>query len=730
MTALPPDQHTPQATPPRRATPARAGILRGALVLLVVPLALVWVAIFLHLSQEYRQTRAEAVQYAGNLAHGFAENLQRTFDGIDQTLLFVRDTYARDPQGFDLGTWNHKGPVMSQPSLQISIVDRRGILRSSSLGPVLGRIDLSDSDLVQAQRGGDDDRLAVGVPVKARPTGQWTINVTRRVTLRSGGPSELAVATIGVDYLTRFYSALDLGNTSVTLVGTDGIVRARAPATEGGVGQPLRGPIGAAILTSDLPSGHLRTVSAYDGVDRMVSFRQVQDYPLIVAVGLDAAEVFAQFDRHLVQLCVAGVAISAGLGLVGWLMLRQHRRLVTSEATLTATLENIAQGILMVDAGGRVPVINRRAGDLLDLPAGLTQPGVRFADIVRWQRDAGEFGDPARLPAPVQEVIDSGALVGQQGVFERTRPSGTILEVRTELLPEGGAVRTYTDITERKHAEAALAAARDAAEAAGRARSEFLAVMSHEIRTPMNGILGVAGLLLDMPMGSTEHHYVRIIMDSGQHLLTLINDILDFSRLDAGRLELESTPFDVRAVARDAVELLGADARAKGLELLLDIAPDVPGNTLGDPHRLRQVLLNLLGNGIKFTAQGSVRLVVSRIRAEADGVRLGFAVTDSGIGIPEEALRRLFTEFTQVDNSISRRFGGSGLGLAISRRLVERMGGTIGVESTPGLGSTFRFDVKLQTTGAVAPGVGAAAIGRAGGAPRDCLLYTSPSPRD
>jgi CheY-like chemotaxis protein/HPt (histidine-containing phosphotransfer) domain-containing protein len=237
----------------------------------------------------------------------------------------------------------------------------------------------------------------------------------------------------------------------------------------------------------------------------------------------------------------------------------------------------------------------------------------------------------------------------------------------------------------------------------------------------MNGIIGVAGLLQDMPLGGTEKHYVRIILDSGQHLLQLINDILDFSRLDAGRLELEEAAFDVREVVRDSVELLSAEAAAKGLALSQEVAEEVPARAVGDAHRLRQVLLNLLGNGIKFTTEGAVRLSVRLVRSEGSTVRLGFAVSDTGIGIAPEAQGRLFTEFTQVDSSISRRFGGSGLGLAICRRLIERMGGTIGVESAPGKGSTFHFDVMLTLPrGDMAPA--AAPVPEGAVAPRRILI--------
>jgi signal transduction histidine kinase/DNA-binding response OmpR family regulator len=230
----------------------------------------------------------------------------------------------------------------------------------------------------------------------------------------------------------------------------------------------------------------------------------------------------------------------------------------------------------------------------------------------------------------------------------------------------------------------------------GRDRTAFLAVLSHEIRTPLNGIIGLAGVLLEHPLGQTERNYVRIIMESGNHLLGLINDILDYTRLNAGRLELAETAFDVRGVIRGAVELVENDAKAKNLTLELDIADDVPRRAGGDPARLRQILLNLMGNAIKFTRTGGVRVEVRRGPTEAKGVRMKFRVTDTGIGIAPEATGKLFAEFSQVDASISRRFGGSGLGLVICKQLVERMGGSIGVESRVGHGSTFYFDILLR----------------------------------
>ncbi len=234
------------------------------------------------------------------------------------------------------------------------------------------------------------------------------------------------------------------------------------------------------------------------------------------------------------------------------------------------------------------------------------------------------------------------------------------------------------------------------AEAATRAKSEFLAVMSHEIRTPMNGVLGMAHLLLDTPLGEAQRRQVETLRDSGQALLTILNDILDFSKMEAGRLELVAEDFDLERVITSVTALMTPRAREKKLGLHASLAPDVPTALRGDAGRLRQVLLNLVGNALKFTDAGQVRLDVALAGPPAERVPLTLAVRDTGIGIAPEAQERLFEEFTQLDTSATRRFGGTGLGLAISRRIVRAMGGDIGVESRPGTGTAFTVSIALE----------------------------------
>ncbi|HEV2559439.1 MAG TPA: PAS domain S-box protein [Microvirga sp.] len=486
---------------------------------------------------------------------------------------------------------------------------------------------------------------------------------------------------------------------------------------------------------------------------------------------------------------------------------------------LETTLESMDQGLIMIDAAGHIVVCNRRAIDLMGFPPELMARRPHFRELRRYQAERGEY---VQSGSAFQRWIDEGGPMPDEPLYERVRPNGAVVEVRTVPLPGGGVVRTYTDITARRQAERAsreneeryrllaenasdiimlravggprryvspacravlgytpeeflelptpelvhpddlprvmsiydrlspgnpevrdahrlrhkdgrwvwvegafrlmsggseptvLAALRDVtdrqlqaeqlktakdmaedlarkAQAASEAKSEFLASMSHEIRTPLNSILGFTGLVLDGgSLNPEDRRYIEQVRGSGHALLTVVNDVLDFSKIEAGQVELNPQPFALGELLDNAVSIVRGIALERGIPIALEAATDLPAAVIGDADRLRQILLNLLNNAVKFTRQGWVTLAVRRC---AGG--LHFTVTDTGIGIPADKLPRLFERFTQVDNSISRQYGGTGLGLAISKRLVTLMGGEIGVESRAGEGSTFWFRVPL-----------------------------------
>ena len=664
----------------------RSVLAQLGLVLLVI--ALLWTSIFLHLSQEYRQSERAAWENGGNLASGFGESIGRTIEAVDQVMLMIRALYRADPQHFDIATLAPGDQVLSDFTLQIALTDSRGMMLGSNLGPSTG-VDLSDREHIRVHMNDAGDHLFISKPVLGRVSGKWSLQFTRKMFDREGRFAGVLVVSLSPDYLAKFYDSIAIGQGSILLVGADGVIRVRAPSGEAMMGKTLDAVPRARIAGGE-PRGRFREARTIDGVERLYSYRRLDRYPLTVVVGLASADVFGAYERDRQQYLGIGGFLTLLVALIGALLIRLGQGLLRSQRSLAATLANIGQGILMIDADGRVPVMNRRAAELLELPPNLAQGRVFFADILAWQLAESEFGPDTD---PVADLARNGGL--GPGTYERTRRNGITLEVRTQLLEDGGAVRTFTDITDRKRNELFLAAARDAAEAASRVQSDFLAVMSHEIRTPMNAIIGMAGLLIDSELSPNQRRFATTLREAADSLMQIINDILDFSKLEAHRMEFESIPFDLGQVLSSVVDLMQVKALEKHLWLRTEIAPETKLQLLGDPGRLRQVLLNLVSNALKFTAIGGVTLAVRCEESDESSSLISIAVRDTGIGISREAQAHLFEQFFQVDGSSARGYGGTGLGLAICRRLVERMDGRIEVASEPGAGAVFTIKVRF-----------------------------------
>ncbi|MCA1456395.1 response regulator [Bradyrhizobium sp. BRP22] len=354
-----------------------------------------------------------------------------------------------------------------------------------------------------------------------------------------------------------------------------------------------------------------------------------------------------------------------------------------AEQRARSLFESQSDLIVLRDADGMITFVNDAYCDLAGKPR---------EELIRshFSFEVLEQGDTVLEP--------SGTRVYDQKIAGRSGPRWIAWReglVRTEAGRPAEMQSVGRDVTDRTESERALAEARDQADAANRAKSRFLAMASHEIRTPLNGIIGMSGLLMDTPLTPEQMTYAKAVKTSGDALLSLIEELLDYSKIEAGKIDLESRPFALSKLIEDITELLAPRAEAKGIEIAAYIDERLPMDVVGDAARLRQVLLNLAGNAIKFTATGGVALIVE------PGIRpneISFLVRDTGIGIAPEAQQRIFREFEQADEGIARSYGGTGLGLSISDRIIKRMGGRIALASSPGAGSTFELSIPLAAS--------------------------------
>jgi len=369
-------------------------------------------------------------------------------------------------------------------------------------------------------------------------------------------------------------------------------------------------------------------------------------------------------------------------------------KLAASNAIIKTTFASVDHGIIVVGANRKIELLNDYAIKMFGKYTSKLREGADFAELVSDSQKSSERATNDGVDT-MDRLTSRDYLRGHYFM-----PDGSVVEYRQSPLPAGGFVSTYTDVSDEKRLQDQLQAAKAKAEEADAAKSHFLAAMSHEIRTPMNGVIGVVELLRSTPLGEEQRQMVDIIRQSGITLLDVINDILDYSKIEAGRMTIEKTEFVLGDVVESTAAVIGGHTKSKFLDISCAVDPAMDSVVIGDPVRIRQIILNLMGNAIKFTESGTVAVRALVETATDDMITVRFEVSDTGIGIPLDKQAKLFEAFTQADYSTTRRFGGTGLGLSISKNLAQLMDGEIGVTSQPGEGSTFWFRVPFERVAA------------------------------
>lgn len=677
-------------------------VLAGGLLI-----ALTWIGTIRAIQAQNDENMARVRANLTNQALSFAEQINRQILAIDQTLRIIVGAWQTDPRHFDLETWRNQAEVLTGLSRDMVLTDEHGIIRQSSVADAVNQ-NASGLDYfrVLAQQSDPNDHLYIGPATIDGVMRTWHMNLARTLRYPDGSFAGVLDADYRVSAITDVFAQTDLGpNAFITLIGLD----------DG----KLRGAVGPAASSPDSSiadtemfatirnheTGTWTGPSATDAIRRIHAFRRLPGHNLSVVVAMDEAEAMrpaaiwradATFFASLitillgtlVALLIQGIYLTRkreiamaanGASLAASnAQLEVARALAAAKAEqLEVTLSGMTDGVAMIDANLCLAEWNNRFPEIEGVPAEILRVGLPVEEMIRTQIQNGQFG---LVPNPEAEVERQLARMRatSQGVQQRTRPDGHTIEMRRNRLPDGGFVTLYSDITEHKQAEEALRGARETAERASNEKSRLVAVVSHEIRTPLNALLNTMRLLSDGELGQTQKSLLSMALQSGEGLAELLNDILDFSQMEAGKLTIRPTMFELRPLLEGCTETFSSQAAGRGMRLQSSVGEGVPPMLNTDPARLRQVLLNLVSNAVKYSNPGDVWLTAETSARPGEALRI--AVQDDGPVIPPEARATLFRAFTRLDRPQDAAAGGTGLGLAICHHLVTLMGGKIGCE--------------------------------------------------
>jgi signal transduction histidine kinase len=617
-------------------------------LLLVVALAVIWLVAFRELAAGRAGALADARRGAELQAQVFAEYGRGQILQADQALLDLRELWAVDPGGFPERV-RRRLDALDGLIVRVVAVDARGEVVHDSLAGAGG------GTVPGFFRTPASERLHIGRPRPGESPDGWLFPLSRP--LPGGGA---LFAWVSPERFAGYGKGLLPGElAAASVVADSGEVMARHPDGVKAVGRRIDN---VPFLAPDAPlSGHFRRVAQTDGVERIYGYQRLPDYGMNFVIGYELGEVLApqEAEQRVVLAIATGFSLAAlALALafhrIRRARLRSEARLAEGRAMLNSAIDTIGEGFVIYDGEDRLAYCNEQYRAYYPTSADLLVPGNSYEHIIRAAAARGQFKDAVgRIDDWVAERLAKHR--GGRCDFVEALDDGRWVRIRERRTADGFIVGFRMDITE-------LCVAREQAEAASRAKSDFLSSMSHELRTPLNAILGMSELCLMTRLDAQQGNYVTKIRRAADHLLGVINDTLDLSRIEAGKLSLESLPFDLEDLLDELTELLATRVEEKGLELCVDLDPSASGEFVGDPLRLKQVLINLLGNAIKFSEQGTLTLAVAQQSVGAGGVVLHFRVSDEGIGISPEQQAALFCPFGQADGSTTRRLRRFGAG--------------------------------------------------------------------